>query len=208
LFPGAVFIHLLRDVKSVVRSMLKFKQTGGPALVENEQQAYDYWLRTVRACFKAERAYGSRVIYRMLYCDLVGDSARTLRLLLDFLQEPYEPACLEPLQHRINSSNVPPDFTPLDPQTGQEAEARQLEAELMNDRAPVSPSGAIAAELEAEFEKRVHHNQNVNKYHRGALRKIAALEKQLEQLRCEPPGRLKAWQRWMRSWNDRAHRAT
>src|SRR5205814_9030016 len=61
LFPGAVFIHLLRDVKSVVRSMLKFKQTGGPALVENQQQAYDYWLRTVRACFKAERAYGSRV---------------------------------------------------------------------------------------------------------------------------------------------------
>jgi hypothetical protein len=177
--------------------MLKFKQTGGPALVENEQQAYDYWLRTVRACFKAERAYGSRVVYRMLYCDLVGDSARTLRLLLDFIQEPYEPACLEPLQHRINSSNVPPDFAPIDPQTGQEVEARQLEAELMNDRTPVPPSGAIAAELEAEFEKRVHHNQNVNKYHRRALRKIAALEKQLEQLRCESPGRLKPWQRWM-----------
>ncbi len=197
LFPGAVFIHLLRDAKSVVRSMLKFKQTAGPALVENEQQAYDYWLRTVRACFKAERAYGSRVVYRMLYCDLVGDSARTLRLLLDFLQEPYEPACLEPLQHRINSSNVPPDFTPVDPQAGQEVEARQLEAELTNDRTPVPPSGAIAAELEAEFEKRVHHNQNVNKYHRRALRKIAALEKQLEQLRCESPGRLKPWQRWM-----------
>ena len=54
-------------------------------------------------------------------------------------------------------------------------------------RTPVPPSGAIAAELEAEFEKRVHHNQNVNKYHRRALRKIAALEKQLEQLRCESP---------------------
>jgi Skp family chaperone for outer membrane proteins len=92
---------------------------------------------------------------------------------------------------------VPPDFTPLHPQTGQEAEARQLEAELMNDRTPVSPSGAIAAELEAEFEKRVHHNQNVNKYHRRALRKIAALEKKLEQLRCESPGRLKPCQRWM-----------
>jgi hypothetical protein len=120
-----------------------------------------------------------------------------LRLLLDFLQEPYEPACLEPLQRRINSSNVPPDFTPLDPHTGQEVEARQLEAKLINDRAPVPPSETIAAELEAEFEKRVHHNQNVNKYHSRALRKIAALEKQLEQLRCESPGRLKAWQRWM-----------
>jgi hypothetical protein len=38
------------------------------------------------------------------------------------------PACLEPLRHRINSSNVPPDSTPLHPQTGQEVEARQLEA--------------------------------------------------------------------------------
>src|SRR4029077_17277586 len=117
-----------------------------------EQQAYDYWLRTVRACFKAERAYGSRVVYRMLYRDLVGDSARTLRLLLDFLQEPYEPACLEPLQHRINSSNVPPDFTPFDPPTRQEGEARQFEAEFINAPKPVPPSGTIAAELEAEFE--------------------------------------------------------
>src|SRR5437868_14458505 len=99
--------------------MLKFKHTGGPAFVENEQQAYDYWLRTVRACFKAERAYGSREVYRMLYCDLVGDSARTLRLLLEFLQEPYEPACIELLQHRINSFNVPPEFTHVNPQTGQ-----------------------------------------------------------------------------------------
>jgi hypothetical protein len=197
LFPGAVFIHLVRDVEAVVRSMLKFETTGGPALVENAQQAYDYWMRAGRACLQAEHAYGSAVVYRMMHADLVNDAERAFRALLDFLEEPYEAACLEPLQHRINSSNVPPDFTPLDPQPSQEAEARQLEAGLMNDRAPAPPSGAIAAELEAEFEKRVHHNQNVNKYHGRALRKIAALEKQLEQLRCESPGRFKAWQRWM-----------
>src|SRR3954453_21789677 len=50
LFPLAKFIHLVRDVAAVVRSMLNFERTGGPRLVQNEQAAYDYWLRTVRAC--------------------------------------------------------------------------------------------------------------------------------------------------------------
>src|SRR4029077_16947141 len=179
LFPGAVFTHLLRDVMSVVRSMLKFKQTGGPALVENEQQAYDYWLRTVRACLQAERAYGSEVVYRMAHRDLVNAPDRTFRALLDFLKEPYEAACLEPLQHRINSSKVPDDFNIVNVSSNLRSEAGQLEAELTNHRVPIPSSASIAAEMEAEFDERVHHNQNVSKYHRHALQKIADLERQL-----------------------------
>src|SRR5207248_11236351 len=60
LFPEAVFIHVLRDPVAVARSMVNFTRTGGPAMVEDERQAYDYWLRAVRACAQAERAYGSR----------------------------------------------------------------------------------------------------------------------------------------------------
>jgi hypothetical protein len=33
-----------------------------------------------------------------------------MRSLFEFLQEPYEAACLEPLQNRINSSTVPANF--------------------------------------------------------------------------------------------------
>jgi hypothetical protein len=35
LFPKAVFIHLVRDAKSVVRSMMHFTSTGGESIVEN-----------------------------------------------------------------------------------------------------------------------------------------------------------------------------
>jgi len=48
LFPGAQFIHIVRDVTSVVRSMLNFHPLAGVNLVANEQEAYDCWFRTVK----------------------------------------------------------------------------------------------------------------------------------------------------------------
>src|SRR5689334_5139495 len=46
LFPQALFIHLFRDVTSVVRSMVNFHRVAGFKLVENEEEAYRYWIRT------------------------------------------------------------------------------------------------------------------------------------------------------------------
>src|SRR5437773_11770825 len=45
LFPNALFIHLLRDVRPVVRSMLNFHRVAGTQLVASEEEAYRYWLR-------------------------------------------------------------------------------------------------------------------------------------------------------------------
>ena len=42
LFPEAAFIHLVRDVDSVVRSMLNFHRVKGTRLVASEQNAYEY----------------------------------------------------------------------------------------------------------------------------------------------------------------------
>jgi hypothetical protein len=56
-FPE-LFIHLVRDVDSVVRSLLNFRRVSGTRLVASEEEAYKYWLRTVKACLKAEQAYG------------------------------------------------------------------------------------------------------------------------------------------------------
>ena len=42
LFPCAVFIHIVRDVSSVVRSMLNFHRVGGVQLVSNQQVPYDW----------------------------------------------------------------------------------------------------------------------------------------------------------------------
>src|ERR1043166_9510335 len=42
LFPSALFIHIVRDVRDVVRSMLNFHRLAGFPLVANEEEAYRY----------------------------------------------------------------------------------------------------------------------------------------------------------------------
>src|SRR5213595_1292133 len=79
LFPGAVFIHIVRDVDAVVRSLLNFDHLAGNNLIANEQQAYEKWLRTVECCTQAERAYGSQVVYRLQYSDLINNPESALR---------------------------------------------------------------------------------------------------------------------------------
>ena len=110
LFPQALFIHIFRDVTSVVRSMLHFHHVSGQSLVTNAQEAYSYWLRTVGSCLLAERAYGPNVIFRIRHSDLADAPEATLRSIFSFLGEPFAPESLEPLAQRINSSNVPADF--------------------------------------------------------------------------------------------------
>src|SRR6476659_6592673 len=165
LFPCALFIHIVRDVGSVVRSMLNFHRIAGTHLVPNEEEAYKYWLRTVRACLKAEEAYGPHVVYRLRYTALLENPESTLRSLLDFLGEPYSAKCLEPLSERINSSNVPPDFKSEDAATDPAIveEARRLSAEIEQTPRPTEYSPAAADELEAEFGTRIKHLAKVQK---------------------------------------------
>jgi hypothetical protein len=159
LFPCALFIHIVRDVDSVVRSMLNFHRIAGTHVVANEEEAYKYWLRTVRACLKAEEAYGPNVVRRVRYSALVENPEAALRSLLDFVGEPYSAKCLEPLSERINSSNVPPDFKSDDPATDPAIveEAQQLSAEIEQTSQATEPSPGTADELDAEFDARVKY---------------------------------------------------
>ena len=158
-FLQARFVHVFRDVGAVVRSMVNFHRATGIQLVANEEEAYKYWLRTVRACSKAEKAYGPHVVYRLRYADLLENPESSLRSLLDFLDEPDSAKCLEPLSERINSSNVPPDFKSEDPATDPAIveEARRLSAEIEQTSQPTEHSPAAADELEAEFDARIKH---------------------------------------------------
>jgi hypothetical protein len=160
LFPEALFIHIVRDAVSVVRSMLNFHRVAGTQLVANEEEAYKYWLRTVRACLKAEEAYGPHVVYRLRYTALVEHPESALRSLLDFLGEPYSAKCLEPLAERINSSDVPPDFKPDDPASDSAVveEAQRLSAELQQTPQPSDGSSAAADEMEGAFGERVYRD--------------------------------------------------
>jgi hypothetical protein len=155
LFPEALFIHIFRDVRSVVRSMLNFNRVAETQLVANEQEAYEYWLRTVKACLNAEQAYGPHVIHRLRYSALIEKPEQAIRSLLGFIGEPYSARCLEPLAERINSSNVPPDFKSEDPATDPAIveKARRLSADIEKTAQPSEASPAAAEEMEVEFQQ-------------------------------------------------------
>lgn len=178
LFPQSRFIHLLRDVRAVVCSMVNFHQATGIQLIANEEEAYRYWIRTVKACIMAERAYGSNVVRRIRYADLINHPELTMRSLLDFLDEPYTDKCLEPLELRINSSNVPENFTPddlaIDPAVVEEA--TRLSTELEATVQPAETSRAAADEIETAFMQRVGYVANLDGQYQLALQTTRALQ--------------------------------
>ena len=182
LFPQALFVHLVRDVTAVVRSLLNFFPDGRNRLVANEQAAYEYWLRRVTSCVEAEQAYGPDVVYRMRYSDLVEQPESTMRSLLDFLGEPYAPQCLEPLGERINSANVPVDFKADDPETDPAvvAEARKLSDELQSSRQQGKASHTVAEKLEAEFNQQVEYFGDLGTKYSEAQTLITKLQKECD----------------------------
>ena len=190
LFPDALFIHILRDARAVVRSMLNFDRVAGTQLVANEQEAYDYWLRTIRACIEAEQAYGPKVIYRIRYGDLIDSPESTMRSLLDFLDEPYTAKCLEPLAQRINSSNVPEDFRADDPATDLAVveEATRLSRELEGTAQPAKASRTAADEMEAGFAQRTQYMPTLeSEYQRALARSRNPGKQKRHRLLCREP---------------------
>jgi hypothetical protein len=180
LFPQALFIHIVRDVTSVVRSMLNFYRVTGIHLVANEEEAYNYWLRTVSSCLLAERAYGPRVVLRLRYSDFVDRPESTMRSLLDFLGEPYTAECLTPLEKRINSSNVPADFKIGDPETSPNLveQAMRLSTEVEKKPQPPEASPTAFDEMEAAFNERVQYVATLNKEYQKAQQIITTLRKE------------------------------
>jgi hypothetical protein len=177
LFPDALFVHIFRAVGAVVRSMVNFHRVAGTQLVANEEKAYKYWLRTVRACIKAEEAYGPRVVYRIRYTDLVNNPESAMRSLLDFLGEPYCAKCLEPLAERMNSSNVPADFKADDPTTDPRVieKATRLSVNVSEAPQPDRPSREAADELEAAFRERVDYTADMHRAYKKTRKIIKAL---------------------------------
>jgi hypothetical protein len=179
LFPQARFVHVFRDVDAVVRSMVHFHRATGIQLVANVGDAYKYWLRTVRACLKAEGAYGPRVVYRLRYTALVENPDSALRSLLDFLGEAYSAKCLEPLAQRINSSNVPDNFIAEDPATDPAIveEAMQLSRDLEGTAQPAEASRTVANEMESGFMERTRYVATLESQYQRSLQIVRNLEK-------------------------------
>jgi hypothetical protein len=180
LFPNAQFVHIVRDVQSVVNSMLHFKMSDGSKLVDTEQQAYEYWLGTVRACVRAEQAYGRRVIYRLHYEDLIKHPEQVMRGVLEFLGEPYMDTCLLPLATKINSSGVAANFDGHDPHTDQNVinQAHQL-SERLQKECYLRNSKAILKKVEAEFDQRIDFVAGLDENYAISQKKVEMLTKRL-----------------------------
>jgi hypothetical protein len=184
LFPQALFIHIFRDVTSVVRSMLHFHHVSGRSLITNVEEAYRYWLRTVGNCLLAERAYGPNVVFRIRHSDLAEAPEATLRSIFLFLGEPFAPECLEPLKQRINSSKVPVDFEidPGETDPGLLEQATQLCQQVEESPQPPKASTAAVQEIEAGLDKQVEFVATLVHEYRRAQQVIAALQGETQEV--------------------------
>jgi SAM-dependent methyltransferase/glycosyltransferase involved in cell wall biosynthesis len=157
LFPGAVFIHLLRDVREVVESLVHFHAIGGARF--SRQDAYGEWLRNVNACVAAEQAYGSAVVLRVRHSDLASRPEEVVRRCLTFVGETYASECLEPLETKLNSSHVPVGQRSLaaeDVSPDLREEAESLSDHLLSEEFPsYGPAPDKQAELESAYDARV-----------------------------------------------------
>jgi Sulfotransferase family len=150
MFPGARFIHLLRNPHDVARSLMKFSRTG--ARDYGHDEAYRTWTRLTRAAWLAERALGRAQALRVRYEDFTGHPEQAFRRVLAFLREDYAADCLKPLDNKINSSKVERDAVPVDTSTAAAREAEQLYREILSAPEPREQGDAdAAAELQRLF---------------------------------------------------------
>jgi hypothetical protein len=158
LFPGAVFIHLLRDVREVARSLVQFRPIGGPRFTW--QEAYEAWLDNVKACVAAEQAYGSAVVLRVSSRRSRRKPGKSRPSVLDVSQGRRTfLSALDQLETNVNSAHAPagkqvPTSDEIIPEVQEEAE--YLSDRLLSEEFPsYGPAADKQADLESAYDARV-----------------------------------------------------
>ena len=151
LFPGARFIHLLRDPNEVARSLMNFSQAGDAGVDHDEANAYAHWLRHVRYAVKGERALGREKVLRMHYADLVESPEPALRNCLEYLGEEFNPHCLLPLREKINSSKIDGSASPFQPKCRESRQANDFYRAILG-APPGNPDQEALQELVSHYE--------------------------------------------------------
>jgi len=97
LFPGAVFLHIVRDGRDVAcsyRSLADVKGKYAPTLPSRVFDAMCEWNRNLARIRRAFARVGRDRVLELRYEDLVREPELTLRTVCDFLGEDYSPAML------------------------------------------------------------------------------------------------------------------
>jgi hypothetical protein len=92
LFPSAQIIHIIRDGRDVALSALKVAFEG------NLFTAADRWRSSVRAGREAGARLSTDSYLEIRYEDLLERPECVMKLVCDFLNEPFDPAVLRPCQ--------------------------------------------------------------------------------------------------------------
>ncbi|MDC1287777.1 sulfotransferase [Gammaproteobacteria bacterium] len=152
LFPGAKFIHLLRDPNDVARSFMEFSNAGDAGVDLSEGDAYVQWRNYVEFAVKGERALGSERVLQIHYDDLVNNSEGTLRECFQFLGEEFAIDVLKPLQEKINSSKTEASqATKMNPTTLEGEEANKFYQSILGTL-PSTPDMEALEELAEHFQ--------------------------------------------------------
>jgi len=93
--PRSKFVHIVREPTNVVASL----RIGRIVKVENLTGACNYWNEAVQIVGGLKRAYPARV-YELRYEDFVAQPAAQMKLLLDFIGEPFDPKWFASLSTR------------------------------------------------------------------------------------------------------------
>lgn len=108
IFPDSPLIHVIRDGRDVVCSLLEMDwvnpQTGQPIdYTRDARKAADYWVTAVRVGRKARQIPSIRPRYLELrYESLVNEPEQELRKLFSFIEEPWDAAVLDYHRQRRN----------------------------------------------------------------------------------------------------------
>ena len=98
IFPDATFLHMLRDGRDVVASLLTMRWTtpaGAPVdYTRDARLAARYWARAVRAGRDFAQTAGGKRYREIRYEELVSRPEPCLRSLFTYLDEPWEPAVM------------------------------------------------------------------------------------------------------------------
>ena len=157
LFPNALFIHVVRDVASVVRSILNFHRLAGASSVADQQELQSLVSLSKRLSFGRTRVRSAESI-PIAAGGPCGSARDLLESSFGFLGESYAPECLIPLRSKINSSDVPADFKLGEPGTDPwlSNEQRNCSAEIERNPQSSEVSTVAIDEMEATFKAQVN----------------------------------------------------
>ena len=155
LFPGARFIHIVRDVDSAVGALVdpplgSAGATGGtqvPARLRAKVahgEALARWVDTVTACTQAHALLGDERMLQVKFADLVARPEALLRHCLEWAGESYRPECLRPLRQlraRFDLATVQVDDAAV---SAAWAAARTLSESLVGDGPTAARAGETA----------------------------------------------------------------